>query len=59
MFFSASAIFKHQGYDVKELPDEEDEPSIDCSGTIKVGSCSESSCFLLSMIIFVFACVNC
>ncbi|PNY10731.1 villin-1-like protein [Trifolium pratense] len=32
-----AAIFKHQGYDVKELPDEEDdEPSIDFSGTIKV-----------------------
>jgi hypothetical protein len=47
--FSASAIFKHQGYDVKELPDEEeDEPSIDFSGTIKVTSCSKSRCFPLS-----------
>ncbi|CAK8565915.1 unnamed protein product [Lathyrus sativus] len=32
-----AAIFKHQGYDVKELPDEkDDEPSIDYGGTIKV-----------------------
>ncbi|KOM52502.1 hypothetical protein LR48_Vigan09g116100 [Vigna angularis] len=28
-------IFKHQGYEVKELPEEDNEPSIDCSGTIK------------------------
>ncbi|KAK7305383.1 hypothetical protein VNO77_43288 [Canavalia gladiata] len=31
-----AAIFKHQGYDVKELPEDDNEPSIDCSGTIKV-----------------------
>ncbi|XP_058759875.1 villin-1-like [Vicia villosa] len=32
-----AAIFKHQGYDVKELPDEkDDEPSIDYGGTIKI-----------------------
>lgn len=37
--FYTSAIFKHQGYDVKELPDEkDDEPSIDYGGTIKVTS---------------------
>jgi hypothetical protein len=42
-FFPVSAIFKHQGYDVKELPDEvDDEPSIDRSGTIKVTSCSKT-----------------
>jgi NADH:ubiquinone oxidoreductase subunit H len=49
--FSASAIFKHQGYDVKELPDEQDdEPSIDFSGTIKVTSCSKSSCFFVVLL---------
>ncbi|XP_020224778.1 villin-1 isoform X2 [Cajanus cajan] len=31
-----AAIFKHQGYDVKELPEEDNEPSIDCSGTLRV-----------------------
>lgn len=32
-----AAIFKHQGYDVKELPDEEDcQPYINCQGKLKV-----------------------
>ncbi|XP_010521943.1 PREDICTED: villin-1 isoform X2 [Tarenaya hassleriana] len=33
-----AAIFKQQGYDVKELPDEEDEvePYMNCQGTLKV-----------------------
>lgn len=33
------AMFKQQGYEVKELPDEEDiQPFIDCRGTLKVAS---------------------
>ncbi|XP_024026712.1 villin-1 [Morus notabilis] len=31
-----AAIFKQHGYEVKELPEEELEPLIDCKGTIKV-----------------------
>ncbi|KAJ6716039.1 VILLIN-1 [Salix koriyanagi] len=32
-----AAIFKHQGYDVKELPDDEDcQPYINCRGKLKV-----------------------
>ncbi|KAK4779797.1 hypothetical protein SAY87_015903 [Trapa incisa] len=31
-----AAIFKQHGYDVKELPDEEYEPLINCRGTLKV-----------------------
>ncbi|KAI4306619.1 hypothetical protein L6164_029880 [Bauhinia variegata] len=31
-----AAIFKHQGYDVKELPEEDTELHIDCRGTLKV-----------------------
>lgn len=32
-------MFKQQGYEVKELPDEEDiQPFIDCRGTLKVAS---------------------
>ncbi|KAK6927086.1 Villin headpiece [Dillenia turbinata] len=31
-----AAIFKHQGYDVKELPEEDFQPLIDCSGILKV-----------------------
>ncbi|XP_050367223.1 villin-1 isoform X2 [Argentina anserina] len=32
-----AAMFKQQGYEVKELPDEEDiQPFIDCRGTLKV-----------------------
>ncbi|KAM1697997.1 hypothetical protein ACFX14_029174 [Malus domestica] len=32
-----AAMFKQKGYEVKELPDEEDiQPFIDCSGTLKV-----------------------
>ena len=31
-----SAIFKHQGYDVKELPDNSSQPFIDCCGDLKV-----------------------
>ncbi|PRQ34453.1 putative villin/Gelsolin, ADF-H/Gelsolin-like domain-containing protein [Rosa chinensis] len=32
-----AAMFKHQGYEVKELPDEEEiQPFIDCRGTLKV-----------------------
>lgn len=34
-----AAMFKQKGYEVKELPDEEDiQPFIDCSGTLKVPS---------------------
>ncbi|KAA8549393.1 hypothetical protein F0562_001077 [Nyssa sinensis] len=31
-----AAIFKQQGYDVKELPEEDCQPFIDCSGILKV-----------------------
>ncbi|XP_038981057.1 villin-1 isoform X3 [Phoenix dactylifera] len=31
-----AAIFKHQGYDVKELPDNSSQPFIDCCGDLKV-----------------------
>ncbi|KAF5930828.1 hypothetical protein HYC85_031701 [Camellia sinensis] len=31
-----AAIFKQHGYDVKELPDEDCQPFIDCNGTLKV-----------------------
>ncbi|XP_059660858.1 villin-1 isoform X2 [Cornus florida] len=31
-----AAIFKQQGYDVRELPEEDCRPFIDCSGTLKV-----------------------
>ncbi|KAI9073613.1 hypothetical protein K1719_044425 [Acacia pycnantha] len=31
-----AAIFKYQGYDVKELPEEHSEPLINCRGTLKV-----------------------
>ncbi|KAG5515121.1 hypothetical protein RHGRI_036230 [Rhododendron griersonianum] len=31
-----AAIFKQSGYDVKELPEEDCQPCIDCSGTLKV-----------------------
>ncbi|XP_057428977.1 villin-1 [Lotus japonicus] len=44
-----AAIFKHQGYDVKELPEEENEPSIDCSGTIKVWRVDGEEFSLLSI----------
>lgn len=30
------AIFKQHGYEVKELPEEDLEPLIDCNGTLKV-----------------------
>ena len=33
---SFSAMFKQQGYDVKELPEEDCDSLIDCSGTLKV-----------------------
>ena len=35
-------MFKQTGYDVKELPDEDDKPHIDCNGTLKV---TLDSCF--------------
>ncbi|XP_058109143.1 villin-1 isoform X2 [Magnolia sinica] len=31
-----AAIFKHQGYDVKEFPEDDCQPFIDCSGILKV-----------------------
>ncbi|KAD4981896.1 hypothetical protein E3N88_18567 [Mikania micrantha] len=31
-----AAMFKHTGFDVTELPDEDDKLHIDCSGTLKV-----------------------
>nr|XP_043638256.1 villin-1-like [Erigeron canadensis] len=31
-----AAMFKQTGYDVEELPDEEDKPHMDCNGTLKV-----------------------
>ncbi|XP_024981262.1 villin-1 isoform X1 [Cynara cardunculus var. scolymus] len=31
-----AAMFKQTGYDVEELPDEDDKPHIDCNGTLKV-----------------------
>ncbi|OIW09546.1 hypothetical protein TanjilG_30865 [Lupinus angustifolius] len=42
-----AAIFKHQGYDVKELPEEDNEPSIDCTGTTKVWRVDGDELFLL------------
>lgn len=36
--FSFSAIFKHQGYEVKELPEEDVQSYINCRGTLKVAS---------------------
>ncbi|KAK7387220.1 hypothetical protein VNO78_27824 [Psophocarpus tetragonolobus] len=44
-----AAIFKHQGYEVKELPEEDNEPSIDCSGTIKVWRVDGDELSLLSV----------
>ncbi|TKY47120.1 Villin-1 protein [Spatholobus suberectus] len=44
-----AAIFKHQGYDVKELPEEDNELSIDCSGTIKVWRVDGDELSLLSV----------
>ncbi|RDY13488.1 Villin-1, partial [Mucuna pruriens] len=44
-----AAIFKHQGYDVKELPEEDNEPSIDCSGKIKVWRVDGDELSLLSV----------
>lgn len=44
-----AAIFKHQGYDVKELPEEDNEPSIDCSGKIKVWRVDGDESSLLSV----------
>lgn len=34
--FTTLAMFKQTGYDVEELPDEDDTPHIDCNGTLKV-----------------------
>ncbi|KAK9124474.1 hypothetical protein Sjap_014076 [Stephania japonica] len=42
-----AAIFKHQGYDVKELPEEDNQPSIDCSGTLKVWRVNGNEVLLL------------
>ncbi|KAK8468599.1 hypothetical protein PHAVU_006G064200 [Phaseolus vulgaris] len=44
-----AAILKHQGYEVKELPEEDNEPSIDCSGTIKVWRVDGDELSLLSV----------
>ncbi|KAL3007243.1 hypothetical protein AAZX31_08G323400 [Glycine max] len=44
-----AAIFKHQGYEVKELPEEDNEPSIDCTGTIKVWRVDGDELSLLSV----------
>ncbi|KAL4343038.1 hypothetical protein HN51_061362 [Arachis hypogaea] len=44
-----AAIFKHQGYEVKELPEEDNEPSIDCSGKIKVWLVDGDELSLLSV----------
>ncbi|KAK9159050.1 hypothetical protein Scep_005624 [Stephania cephalantha] len=42
-----AAIFKHQGFDVKELPEEDYQPSIDCSGTLKVWRVNGNEVLLL------------
>lgn len=38
LLFFSTAIFKQRGYDVKELPDDEYEPVINCRGMLKVAS---------------------
>ncbi|XP_042492503.1 villin-1 isoform X2 [Macadamia integrifolia] len=42
-----AAIFKHHGYDVKELPDEDWQPYINCSGTLKVWRVNGSELYLI------------
>ncbi|KAJ4977951.1 hypothetical protein NE237_008731 [Protea cynaroides] len=42
-----AAIFKHQGYDVKELPDEDWQPYINCSGTLRVWRVNDSELYLI------------
>lgn len=44
-----SAMFKQQGYDVKELPEEDCDLFIDCSGTLKVTSYKKNYQFLEAM----------
>ncbi|KAJ7959797.1 Villin-1 [Quillaja saponaria] len=43
-----AAIFKQQGFDVKELPAEDSEPFIDCGGTLKVWRVNGDELSLLS-----------
>ncbi|XP_054792642.1 villin-1 isoform X2 [Prosopis cineraria] len=43
-----AAIFKYQGYDVKELPEEYSEPLINCRGTLKVWRVDGDKLSLLS-----------
>lgn len=42
-----AAIFKQQGYDVEELPDEDEQPFIDCNGTLKVWRVNGGELFLV------------
>ncbi|XP_072986013.1 villin-1 isoform X1 [Typha latifolia] len=45
-----AAIFKHQDYDIKELPEDKTELLIDCNGTLKVWLVDSGSGLLLSTI---------
>lgn len=42
-----AAMFKQQGYDVKELPEEDCDSLIDCSGTLKVWRVNDDELFLV------------
>ncbi|CAK9157135.1 unnamed protein product, partial [Ilex paraguariensis] len=44
-----AAIFKQHGYDVKELPDEDDQQFMDFSGTLKVWRVNGHEVFLLPL----------
>ncbi|KAK9280649.1 hypothetical protein L1049_014345 [Liquidambar formosana] len=45
-----AAIFKQQGFDVKELPEEDCQPFIDCSGTLKVWRVNGDELLLLPVL---------
>ncbi|KAK8679810.1 hypothetical protein V6N13_145244 [Hibiscus sabdariffa] len=42
-----AAIFKHQGYEVKELPEEDIQSYINCRGTLKVWRVDDHELFLI------------
>ncbi|XP_052185182.1 villin-1 isoform X2 [Diospyros lotus] len=42
-----AAMFKQHGYDVKELPEEDCQPYIDCNGTLKVWRVDDNGVLLL------------
>ncbi|OVA02671.1 Villin headpiece [Macleaya cordata] len=45
-----AAMFKQQGYDVKELPEDDSEPFIDCTGTLKVWRVNENEVSLVPVV---------